>query len=65
MDPNTTPAGKERDIADKEIRFIADTGEILIGKDAYQAIKAAGPDTISVGFEKEKWAFFRRPKYSR
>ena len=55
MDPNTTPAGKERDIADKEIRFIADTGEILIGKDAYQAIKAAGPDTISVGFEKEKF----------
>lgn len=55
MDPATTVAGKERDVDDKEIRFIADTGEILIGKDAYQAIKAAGPATISVGYEKEKF----------
>ena len=46
--------GTERNVGDKEIRFIADTGEILIGKDAYQAIKAAGPATISVGYEKEK-----------
>ena len=47
--------GTERNVGDKEIRFIADTGEILIGKDAYQAIKAAGPATISVGYEKDKF----------
>lgn len=52
---NSSSICTERNIDDNEIRFIADTGEILIGKDAYQAIKAAGPDTISVGFEKEKF----------
>lgn len=52
---NSTTLGTERDVADNEIRFLADTGEILIGKDAYQAIKAAGPDNISVGYEKDKF----------
>ena len=52
---NSATLGTERNVGDKEIRFIADTGEILIGKDAYQAIKVAGPATISVEYEKDKF----------